>query len=69
MADNTRTPYGEVAQRLWQRISVDLQRAGHRALARRTGGRGVCVRTRAEGVLEATEGLEWGGAGDAPVVG
>ena len=22
VADNTRTPYGEVAQRLWQRISV-----------------------------------------------
>ena len=67
VADNTHTPYGEVAQRLWQRISVDLQRAAHRAFARRAGGKGVCLRTGAEGLLEATEGLEWVGAGGAPV--
>ena len=67
VADNTRTPYGEVAQRLWQRISVDLQRAGHRAFARRVGGGGIGVRSGAEGVLEATEGLEWIGAGGAPI--
>ena len=63
MADNTHTPYGEVAQRLWQRLPVDLQRAEHRCFARRVRGRGLCVRIGAEGVLEATEGLEWEGAG------
>ena len=58
VADNTNTPRGEVAQQLWQRLSVDLQRAGHRAFARRVGGRGIGARTRAASMLTATEGLE-----------
>ena len=37
VADNTNTPISEVAHRLWGRISVDMQRAGHRAFARRAG--------------------------------
>ena len=58
VADNTNTPRGEVAQQLWQRISVDLQRAGHRAFARRVGGRGFGARTQAAGMLATIEGLE-----------
>ena len=38
VAEHTNSPYGEVAQRFWQRISIDIQRAQHRALARRTTG-------------------------------
>jgi len=36
VANNTNVPYGDVAQRFWQRISIDSQRQGHRALVRRT---------------------------------
>ena len=35
VAENQDTPYGEVATRFWQRLSIDLQRAGHRAFSRR----------------------------------
>ena len=35
VAENTDTPYGEVAQQFWQRLSIDIQRAGHRAYVRR----------------------------------
>ena len=35
VAENQDTPYGEVATRFWQRVSMDIQRAGHRAFARR----------------------------------
>ena len=35
VAVNTHTPYAEVARRLRQRLSVDLQRANHRAFSRR----------------------------------
>ena len=35
VAENQDTPYGEVATRFRQRISIDLQRAGHRAFSRR----------------------------------
>ena len=35
VAENTNTPYGEVAQYFWQRLSIDIQRAGHLAYARR----------------------------------
>ena len=40
VANNTNTPYTEVAQRLWGRLSVDMQRAGHAAFARRAGAPG-----------------------------
>ena len=43
VAINTNTPPGEVARRLWERLSVDLQRAGHRALKRRAGTREMAV--------------------------
>ena len=35
VAENQDTPYGEVATRFWQRVSIDIQMAGHRAFARR----------------------------------
>ena len=35
VAVNINTPSGEVARRLWERLSVDLQRAGRRAFSRR----------------------------------
>ena len=35
VAANADTPYGEVAQYFWQRLSIDIQRAGHLAFARR----------------------------------
>ena len=39
VADNTDTPIQEVAGRFWQRVSMDLQRANHRAFRRRNGQR------------------------------
>ena len=63
VADNTNASRGEVAQRLWERISIDLQRAGHRAFARRAGGSAGLGRSQAEGLLEATEGLMYYGTG------
>ena len=38
VASNTDSPLGEVATHFWRRLSVDIQRFGHRALARRMGG-------------------------------
>jgi len=35
VAAATDSPHGEVATRFWQRISIDIQRFGHRALVRR----------------------------------
>jgi hypothetical protein len=66
VAENQDTPYGEVATRFWQRLSIDLQRAGHRAFSRRVArgkdlegegmgvfsGSGVFL-TEAEGSLHA----------------
>ena len=37
IAANTNTPKAEVANRFWQRVSVDTQKANHRALAKRVG--------------------------------
>eukprot|EP00973_Karenia_brevis_P080444 11161639-Karenia_brevis.AAC.1 len=31
------SPESEVATRFWQRLSIDIQRAGHRAFVRRVG--------------------------------
>jgi hypothetical protein len=66
VAENQDTPYGEVATRFWQRLSIDLQRAGHRAFSRRVArgkdldgeGGGVfagsgAFLTEAEGALHA----------------
>ena len=49
VAENRDTPYREIAIRFWQRLSIDLQRAGHRAFSARAArgrdlegeGRGV----------------------------
>ena len=38
IAVNTGSPKGEVATLLWQRLSVAIQEAGHRAFIRRVGG-------------------------------
>jgi hypothetical protein len=38
VAVNTNTPLMEVAHRFWQRMSVDLQKANHRAFAKRIEG-------------------------------
>ena len=39
VAFNTGVPYGDVATRFWQRLSVDIQRNAQRALVRRVAGR------------------------------
>ena len=57
VAVNTNTPPEEVARRLWERLSVDLQRAGHRAFARRTTTREFVVGGGMRGVLASIEGL------------
>lgn len=41
VALNTNTPYAEVARRFFQRVSMDLQRANHRAFGRRSCVGGV----------------------------
>ena len=35
VASNTDSPYGEVATRFWQRVSIDIQRSQHKAFMRR----------------------------------
>ena len=35
VAENTDTPETEVATSIWRRLSIDIQRAGHRAFSRR----------------------------------
>ena len=35
VADNTDSPPSEIATRFWQRVSIDMQRMGHRAFVRR----------------------------------
>ena len=58
VAENTNTPYGVVAQRFWQRISVDIQRAGHRALVRRCGWQGSSGGDGLEWALDWVSGLQ-----------
>ena len=58
VAENTHCPIGEVAQRFWTRISIDLQRANHRAWERRVraadkGGEVRVSRWMAASMLEA----------------
>ena len=57
VANNTNTPPGEVARRLWERLSVDLQRAGHRAFKRRAGTREMALGMGMRGVLAGIESL------------
>ena len=35
VAENQDSPEGEVATLFWHRLAIDIQRAGHRALAKR----------------------------------
>ena len=62
VAENTDTPYGEVATRFWQRSSIDLRRAGHRAFSRRVArgrdleGEGMGVFTGSGAFLTEAEG-------------
>ena len=37
VADNTDTPETEVATLFWRRMSIDIQRAAHKAFIRRVG--------------------------------
>ena len=57
VAINTNTPPGEVARRLWERLSVDLQRAGHRAFKRRAGTREMALGNGVREFLVGIEGL------------
>ena len=57
VAVNTNTPPEEVARRLWERLSVDFQRAGHRAFAKREATREFVVGSGMRGVLAGIEGL------------
>lgn len=45
---NPNTPIGEVANRFWQRVSIDLQRAMHRAFVRRVEAAGDGLPTAIE---------------------
>ena len=40
VAAATDSPYGEVATRFWQRVSIDIQRCQHRAFLRRVAKAG-----------------------------
>ena len=59
VAVNTNTPPGEVARRLWERLSVDLQRAGHRAFTRRSTVSEVSTCTHMHKVLMGIESLTY----------
>ena len=61
VAEYTSTPYGEVAQHFWQRLSVDIQRSGHRAYARRAGGRTNFPGDWMDWVVDGATGLEGAG--------
>ena len=54
VALNTGVPYGDVATRFWQRLSIDIQRHGHRALVRRVTGNVGC-RDGLSGIVEGVE--------------
>ena len=64
VAENTDSPPGEIATRFWQRVSIDLQRAGHRAFGRRLGsgisrhvGEGFGLGFQDHGRLEVAGGM------------
>ena len=54
VALNNDSPVGEVATLFWQRLSVDIQRFGHRALQRRISDSGA-----GDGVAGAMGSLQW----------
>jgi len=63
VAENTDTSESEVATLFWQRLSIDIQRSGHRAFARRvwqdcgdSGGQ-VGQDYEVAGILGMTEGV------------
>ena len=56
VAINTNAPSGEVARRESESLSVDLQRAGHRAFKRRAGARDLELGKGMKGVLDGIEG-------------
>ena len=39
VAENQDTPYGEVATRFWQRVSIDIQRGGAQGFCNESGSR------------------------------
>ena len=61
VAVNTNTPATEVARRLWERLSVDIQRAGRRAFQRRQAARWLVLGGGIGGVLRGIEGLTQAG--------
>ena len=58
VADKTNASHADVATRFWQRISIDLQRGGHRAWVRRVVGSEGGARDGMERVIEGVPGLE-----------
>ena len=60
VAENTDTSETEVATLFWQRLAIDIQRAGHRAFSRR-----VCS-NNGEGDSMAFNGLDLGGVLEMP---
>ena len=63
VAENTDTSETEVATHFWQRLSIDIQRSGHRAFSRRLrqrsleGGDQVIGNLGLGGLLHMPEGL------------
>ena len=43
VAQNTNTPNSEVARQFWQKISVEIQKANHRAFVKRTANKNFYV--------------------------
>ena len=58
VASATDSPYGEVATRFWQRISIDIQRSQHRAFVRRVAGVAGSEVLGSGGVFGSLGGLE-----------
>ena len=56
VAASVDSPYGEVATRFWQRVSIDMQRCQHRAFVRRVVRVGGC---EGPGVGAALGNLGW----------
>ena len=60
VAAATDSPYGEVATRFWQRVSIDMQRCQHRTFVRRVV-RGGCGYLGIGSALGSLGGLEMAG--------
>ena len=61
VAAATDSPYGEVATRFWQRVSIDMQRCQHRAFVRRVVRAGGCGYLGIGSALGSLGGLEMAG--------